>query len=641
MTNTSESHLQAVISYWPVLILAGFGSVFIPLAPLLGYRWSVELSLAIVLLAATAQSLTQRSLLTDSTSRSELLWIFLPLSLFVVWSFLSILWSASWRAALHYSLLWACYLIFYFFVRDAARDDERKGVTLKILGTVLFAVSLASIIEYVAGSPAATKLFNERFYSYAEVVVTLLPMLVAYSIEAERKWSRLALAVALVSWAVVLATTSRAMLIGGLVGLATFLMLSRVVIRQFENPKRWLAAFISLVVLGMLFFVPFRSQDRATVLQRMSGADEFSVKSANSRLLMWGLAVEGFRSRPLTGIGGDNYFTDYRQLRESLSVRDPNNNLLEITENLIPERAHNEYLQILAELGIIGAALFGWLLLGVAYMFWLAYQRKASLLTIGALSGMVAFLVASGASSYSFRLPANGISFFFLLAVASRELFGSGEGGKTSRLYKLVPVIGVIVSVAMIAFSVVRANSIRHMTNALNAKDESVRTAAIDNAIAIDPSEPMFRFYYGQWLEQAGKHDAAIAQMRIAIDNGLADSTSFYRLAAAQIGARRPGDAQATFAEALRVYPRSTFLRTAYAAFLKRNGDIAGADAEYGRALAINEKQARSWQLAHDEGLERLVQTARLDDRYVSPFDLQPGSAPLVVANFQRRGLPE
>lgn len=641
MSNTSESHLPPVISYWPGLLLAGFGSVFIPLAPVLGYRWSVELSLAVVLVAATAQSLTQRSLLTDSTPRSELLWIFLPLSLFVVWSFLSILWSASWRAALHYSLLWGCYLIFYFFVRDAARDDERKGVTLKILGTVLFAVSLASIIEYVAGSPAATKLFNERFYSYAEVVVTLLPMLVAYSIEAERKWSRLALAVALVSWAVVLATTSRAMLIGGLVGLATFLMLSRVVIRQFENPKRWLAAFISLVALGMLFFVPFRSQDRATVLQRMSGADEFSVKSANSRLLMWSLAVEGFRSRPLTGIGGDNYFADYRQLRESLSVRDPNNNLLEITENLIPERAHNEYLQILAELGVVGAGLFGWLLLGIAYLFWLAYRKKASLLTIGALSGMIAFLVASGASSYSFRLPANGISFFFLLAVASRELFGTDEGEKSYRLHKLVPAIGVTVSIAMIAFCVVRANSIWHMTKALNAKDESVRTAAIERAIAIDPSEPMFRFYYGQWFEQAGDHDAAIAQMRIAIDNGLADSTSFYRLASAQIGAGRSDDAKAAFAESLRVYPRSTFLRTAYAAFLKRNGDIAGADAEYGQALAINEKQARSWQLAHDEGLERLVQTARTDDRYVSPFYLQPESAPLVVANFQRRDLPE
>jgi Tfp pilus assembly protein PilF len=174
------------------------------------------------------------------------------------------------------------------------------------------------------------------------------------------------------------------------------------------------------------------------------------------------------------------------------------------------------------------------------------------------------------------------------------------------------------------------------MTNALNAKDESVRMAAIENAIAIDPSEPMFRFYYGQWLERSGEHDSAIAQMRVAIDNGLADSLSFFRLAAAQINAGRPRDAEETFAEALRVYPRSVFLRTAFASFLKKRGDDAGAAAEYESALSINEKQARSWQLAHDEGLERLVQTARVDDRYVSTFDLRPESAPLVLSNFQR-----
>jgi O-antigen ligase len=636
MTNSSESHLPAVISYWPVLLLTGFGSVLVPLAPMLGYRWSGELTLAILLLAAALHSFTlRRSSFEVPPSHLERHWILLPLSLLVIWSFLSIVWSASWRAALHHSLLWSCYLTFYFVVRHSIANEEKKGSMLKILGFVLLPISLAGIVGYLTESPASAKLFNERFYSYAEVVVTLLPLLVAYGIGAERKWSRLALIVTLTSWAMVLATTSRAMLIGGLAGLAIFLTLSRLVIRPFENPKRWLAIFGSLVFVAILFLVPFWAQDRTTVLQRIAGADEFSVKSADARLLFWGLAIEGFHRSPLIGIGADNYFFEYKRLREDRSARYPNSTVLEINEELIPERAHNEYLQILAELGIVGAVLFGWFLVGIGYLFWLAYKKKAPLLAIGALSGMVAFLVASGASSYSFRLPANGICFFFLLAVASSELFGSKED-RVSSAPRLVPILGLAVSVAMIAFSLVRANSIRHMTNALNAKDESVRMAAIENAIAIDPSEPMFRFYYGQWLERSGEHDPAIAQMRVAIDNGLADSLSFFRLAAAQINAGRPRDAEETFAEALRVYPRSVFLRTAFASFLKKRGDDAGAAAEYESALSINEKQARSWQLAHDEGLERLVQTARVDDRYVSTFDLRPESAPLVLSNFQR-----
>ena len=86
-----------------------------------------------------------------------------------------------------------------------------------------------------------------------------------------------------------------------------------------------------------------------------------------------------------------------------------------------------------------------------------------------------------------------------------------------------------------------------------------------------------------------------------------------------------------------RVYPRSVFLRTAYAAFLKRKGDASLADSEYQTALSVNEMQARSWQLAHDEGLEKLVQKARVDSNYLSPFDLKPDDGPLALANFQRQ----
>jgi Flp pilus assembly protein TadD len=229
------------------------------------------------------------------------------------------------------------------------------------------------------------------------------------------------------------------------------------------------------------------------------------------------------------------------------------------------------------------------------------------------------------------------IMLFLLLAVASWDLFSSqDESEKVNPFSKLFPVFGIIVSVGMIAFCLVRANSIRHMTNAINEKDEKVRTSEIENAIAIDHSEPMFRFYYGQWLVRNGEFDAAIPQMRIAIENGLANSTSFFRLAVAEQRAGRSEEAEKTFQEALGVYPRSVFLRTAYAAFLKRKGDAMNAETHYNLALAINEKQARSWQLAHDEGLERLVHVSRTDPAYLSPFDLIPADGPLALTGAQR-----
>ncbi|HUR98093.1 MAG TPA: O-antigen ligase family protein [Pyrinomonadaceae bacterium] len=637
MTNTSESLFPTIISYWPAMLLVGLGSAFLPLAPMLGYRWSVELALAIVVLAATVHGLISRQSFPDhSISFREFVFTALPILLFISWSFLSAIWSMSWRSALHHSLLWSCYLAFFVSIRQAIRGRRTERTMLKALGTVLFAISLACLAEYAMKDAAATKVFNERYYSYAEAIVTLLPVFVACWIEAVPKWSRLALLVAAFSWAAMFATTSRTMLAAGVIGLAIFVFFSRVVGREVRNPERWIATLLSFLFVAIFFLVPFQSQDQPNVLQRMSAKEDSSVKSAEARVLLWGLAVEGFKYQPIRGIGADNYFARYKSLRESLSARDPNDPILEINEDLIPERAHNEYLQILAELGIIGALLFGWLLVGVAYMFWLACTRRASLLTLGALSGMAAFFVASGASSYSFRMPANGICFFFLLAVASRGVFTSEEK-IDARLRNVIPILVVAVSLAMIVFCIIRVNGVRHMTNSLNATDEGTRGTEIENAIAIDPSEPMFRFYYGQQLYLRGRDEEAIPQFKFAIDSGLANSTALFALAKMHERAGHTGDALAAFEEALRIFPRSVFLKTAFASFLRERGDYGRADAEYEGALLINEKQARSWQLAHDEGLERLVHISRTDQRYLSPFDLKPEGAPRILSNFQTR----
>ena len=644
MNLPSRLRLLTVFSYWPTLLLVGFGSAFLPLAPMLGYRWSIELTLAIFLLAVTLPTSISGGVLSDppfSFREREL--ILLPISLFIVWSFVSAVWSTSWRGALHHSLLWSCYLGFFLTARSAVRNAYARGLMLKVVGAVVLAIGLACVLEFMTRDQVAARAFNERYYSYAEVMITLLPIFVACGIFADRKWARLALLVSVFSWASVLATTSRAMFISGIVGLAIFVLLTLLIHKEFSNRKRWILAVLSLTLVTVVFLLPLRSKDQPTVVERLSGNEEFSAKSAQSRLLLWGLAVEGFQNQPLTGIGADNFFTEYKTLRESLSADDGNNTILEMNEELIPERAHSEYLQILAELGLVGGVFFGWLLVAIVYMFWLAYKKRASLLTIGALSGMGAFLVASGVSSYSFRFPTNGICFFFLLAVASRELFGSDEQKVKHAGYrvKIIPVAVGVVSVAMIAFSVVRATSIWHLTNAINAKDESVRNAEIQNAINIDPFEPMFHFYLGQWLYQSGDLNAAITHLRLALDNGFADSTSFYRLATAEKNAGRPGDAQLTFVEGLRIYPRSVFLRTAYAAFLTQIGDMTAAESEHNTAFEINEKQARSWRIAHEEGLLRLVQTARTDDRYASPFDLKPESGVLAVDASQRRLSPK
>ena len=115
----------------------------------------------------------------------------------------------------------------------------------------------------------------------------------------------------------------------------------------------------------------------------------------------------------------------------------------------------------------------------------------------------------------------------------------------------------------MLGFSLVRALSVRHLANFQNDPDGYLAEAEINKAIDLDPSEPMFRFYYGQKLYLMGRYDEAIPQMTLAIQNGLATSVSYFNLLAAEMCSGRQADANETFEEALIVHPRSVFLLTA------------------------------------------------------------------------------
>ncbi len=639
--NKIKSISSGFIAAWQLLLLVGFVSVLLPQVTVVGYRWKVELALAAFLFISLLLVLfSGTSRFVRSLSKAELIWIVLPLALFTLWSGLSCFWAASWRSAMHHTLLWGCYTIFYVLIRSVIQDKGRLSYCLRITGYVVLIISAACVIEFFLSPRSGFVTFVKRYYPYAEINASLLPLLLVIAInDTTRQWIR-GMLLNLITWSSVVVIASRTMFIAGISSVLMLGGLTTILHRRPGHLKRWLV-FIGLAIgitLGSQALLK-ADQERA-LFQRFAGTDKTNVQNARLRLFYWGLAVEGFKTSPIIGIGGDNYFSEYKQLREKYSAANPDNPMLEIIEELFPERAHNEYLQILCELGLVGGLLLGWLLVGIAYMFFLVVRKRASLITLGAFAGVSAFLISSVLSSYSFRLPANGLCFFFLLAVAASGIFVRPSDPAHAREFRgkqLFLAVGLLVSISMIGFSAVRALSINHLTNFQNSADSDHAEQEIINAIALDPSEPMFRSYYGQHLYLLGRYDEAIPQMRLGIRDGLAGSPFYFNLLAAEMRAGHVDDAIRTFDEALRVYPRSVFLRTAYAAFLKRQDDVAAASAEYKRAFEINPGQAKSWQLAHDEGLERLALVSNTDPEFFHPMELIPYDGAIVLSNFQRQ----
>ncbi len=131
---------------------------------------------------------------------------------------------------------------------------------------------------------------------------------------------------------------------------------------------------------------------------------------------MWKAALRQYHLAPLTGTGSGTYLFYGREFRSPLIQNDP-------------MHVHNDYLELLAEYGLIGAVLYG-AFLGVHLFSGLAGLRKMVreqirlgtprlshdlALNIGALAAIAALLLHS-VVDFNMHIPANALLVALCLA---------------------------------------------------------------------------------------------------------------------------------------------------------------------------------------------------------------------------------
>jgi O-antigen ligase len=141
----------------------------------------------------------------------------------------------------------------------------------------------------------------------------------------------------------VLLTASRGAALASVVALAIVpLTHARLTARQ----KIAVLLTVSLLVVGTLLFVPSTSWERLSTIP-----EEFSQGTFTGRTVIWTAAWELFRGHPILGVGANALrLTVSRILTEAIRT----------DESGIPQvpAAHNTFLSVLVEQGVIGFALF-------------------------------------------------------------------------------------------------------------------------------------------------------------------------------------------------------------------------------------------------------------------------------------------
>ncbi len=634
------------------LVMLALWMFFIPDWTTFVHSWRVSL-FASLFLSATVAYLIFKAKQIDLTlpfSRDEKRFILLPLLLFTVWSFASIAWGSSWKSTIHHTSIWAAYLTFYCVTRYLLDQKGQYKRFIYVLVGVLLAYSVPAIAGFVALNifGGANKL-GVGFARFGEQVLTLLPLLLVGVVRLKGRSFVLGVMAVTTLWLFMFSTFGRTnyglFAIGiAAIGAAIFLF------RRYRlyRIKFAITAAALIVMTVVMISLPMLSVSQTPPDSHRFTNNESISASNNFRKLMISLSVEMIATHPIIGVGADNFGFEVNRYREIYSLQNPDHPNLAAAENEIPERAHNEFLQIFAELGLVGAAIFAWFLTGIGVMAFKSLKElpTRSIHAYAAMVGIGLFIASSIVTSYSFRLIQNGFVFFFVLAVAAKLLLKDKVDEREEIVlsvsrFRIAAVASLTACLLLAAHSSSNVASviITQKANGIRNIDEALKL--YETASFIDDENPFVRNSLGHRLLHEGRYAEAAVNLSRSIDMGLATSTSFSYLATAHSLAGDNITAEETMRRALVYYPRSPFILTRYAALLKENGKEQHSVEILAKANLISPKASRTWFSFISEGAKTTSDKAVFDKELMPVMDLQPSSAIYAVATERLIKFPE
>ncbi len=333
---------------------------------------------------------------------------FLPLVIFGAWI------AAQWTFGItvyRYQteqdwLTYLAYLFMMFAASTVAASPERLRRLLTALAVFGALLAIFAMIQDVSGTKAIYWMFqpsdvaaqiygpfvNRNHYAGLMELLAPLPFLLCLSQRPERRLPLLGAGVLMVLS--VFLSRSR----GGMVALGAELVFIAVFLSRIRHRAKSFAAIGVIAAVLAVLIVWVGSDPVVHRLTDMKDANRVSI--FKDTLHMWS-------SRPVLGYGSGTFDLVYPTFQSF------------VVDSVI-NHAHNDYLELLSETGLIGAGLIAWFLV-------LVYRKASKQLRPGAktsdsvliavLAGITGLLVHS-LVDFNFHIPANAALFLVMAAIA-------------------------------------------------------------------------------------------------------------------------------------------------------------------------------------------------------------------------------
>lgn len=412
-THATFGLLLAYLAFSPLIGYLGF-PISLAAIPLMDWQRILELvtiAAAILILALNGPTAWPKGL----SLQDAMLW-----TLFFGFGLLSSLFSAMPMVALldwswHFCWLAATALLILQLPsqnQNLHRTLSIWTITALVSYTMIFFTANAAVLT---GNLVHTSIYfpgftNVRaFTDYQTAILFLIPAAIRY-LDISKNFQRSCWVVAGLYVSIALATGSRSLILGQIVGLATFFLLVQ------KKRNFFLAGQLSLWSLGALFYVlifvalPWLTGNAPVPI---ADSNNFLRFSASGREIIWGIAWEMFLNHPLLGSGPMHFA---------------------VTINSIAASPHNHLIQLIGEWGAPATVLF--LLMTGKFLFWSSHAIVHDCSSapdldhdfrVLAFAGLMAMLAQSLVSPV-FNNPASQI-LLSVMAVVARPTSPSTDAG--------------------------------------------------------------------------------------------------------------------------------------------------------------------------------------------------------------------
>ena len=353
--------------------------------------------------------------------------ISLPLVLLILLIIFSFIKNGYLMSSLHDGIIFLAYFILYFLIINNLKNEYQFKSFIRIFFLTSFIVALYTILHYYSfisylqeyGSVASLIGQKNWISNYLALIFPL--MFSFYLLEKIKKKKIIYFIILSFLYAALMICQSRGIWISISLTLffGIFLIFKFNFFNLFKENKRWLILLlISFIIITLIYSTdnPLNISP-LTVTQRALSTFDEKDPSINTRILMWKVTGQMIKDKPFLGGGIGSYKINYLDYQAGFLKEHPEYN--QYWTNA--KEAHNEYLQIGAEIGLFGLGIVLLLILKLYILFIIFLKKetdsKRKLICWGLLLGVTSFLIHS-LFTFPLHVPALGSAFFIILGLS-------------------------------------------------------------------------------------------------------------------------------------------------------------------------------------------------------------------------------